>query len=112
MNTNRVIYGSKVYSPESDTTYTIEAISEKRLGMYAENLTEDECFQLFQDVQTRININQEIKIIEIHSGMSKIVMMFDRPTYREWDCLYVEHDKVYYPIGVGLAASFDAGSNS
>ncbi|KQY84089.1 hypothetical protein ASD24_09880 [Paenibacillus sp. Root52] len=75
--------------------------------MYAEDLTEEECRAWFNEAKKQRTVpnRQVIRVQAINHTMKKIVMMFDQPVYREWDCLYIDGSALYYNVGEGMVAS-------
>lgn len=101
------INGSRSYSPERHDTFSLATLLENQIGMYAEDLTEEECRAWFNEAKKQRTVpnRQVIRVQEINYTMKKIVMMFDQPVYREWDCLYIDGSALYYNVGEGVVAS-------
>ncbi|MBB3151698.1 hypothetical protein FHS16_001744 [Paenibacillus endophyticus] len=93
--------GSKIYSSEGAPTYTLDYIYENRIGMYNEVLSENQCELILKQAMKAIN-SENFEIFEINFLMKPIVMIFDIPIYKEWKCLYMMNDEVFYSIGEGL----------
>jgi hypothetical protein len=93
---------SKIYSPEGVSKYSIKQIYENRIGLYNEDLSEEQCNRIFNQAINIINSETTYEIIEINHLMKPIVMMFDTPIYKEWKSLYILNDEVLYSIGEGL----------
>lgn len=88
---------SKIYSPEGFRKYSINQIYEKRIGLYNEDLSEEQCDRIFKQAINIINSEATYEIIEINHLMKPIVMI-----YKEWKSLYILNDEVLYSIGEGL----------
>ncbi|WNR43661.1 hypothetical protein [Paenibacillus roseipurpureus] len=97
------IEGSRLYSPGGFYTYDLDQIYQNRIGIYSEDLSEEQCEQIFNDNRSLTKFNK-IEIIEISNLMKPIVMMFDVPIYKEWRCLYLLNEEVLFSIGEGLVA--------
>lgn len=95
---------AKIYSPEGISHYSINQIYENRIGLYHENLSEDQCNHIFNQAINIINSKTTYEIIEANHLMKPIVMMFDTPIYKEWNSLYILNDEVLFSIGEGLVA--------
>ncbi len=93
------INGSHSYRPNYEHVFSIDNLIEESIGLYSENLSQRECEDIFIRSSTNLANAKEIRLLHQQVGWSKIVMMFDSPTYREWECLYLNGSNVLYPIG-------------
>jgi hypothetical protein len=100
------INGFKAYAPDGYSTCTLEFLEEERIGMYSEVLTERECDDLFQKAKNILVTTDSMKVKYIEDESMKVVMMFDKPVYREWVCFYLSKGEIFYTISEELVVSF------
>ena len=96
------IYASKCFQPEYRDSFGLEHIEDRLLGMYAVDISEQECITIYNDVKNRFkncNINKLMQAGKVSDQWIKLTMMFDTPNYQEWDCIYLDNDRVWYSIG-------------
>lgn len=99
------IEGSQVYSPGGFKKYEVEEIYQNRIGLYSMDLSEHDCEIVFYEAANIFdNKMSEIEIIEVNDEMKPIIMIFDRPEYKEWKCLYLLNQEVLYSFSKGLVA--------
>lgn len=84
---------------------SIDRLEEDMVGFYSENLTAKESERLYLEGKKKLLSSDPstLTIAELTERAVKITAMLDVNPYREWDCIYFENEKIWYPIGGNLA---------
>jgi hypothetical protein len=84
---------------------SIERLEEDMVGFYSVNLTAKESESLYLEGKKKLLSSDPstLTIAELTERAIKITAMLDVNPYREWDCIYLENEKIWYPIGGNLA---------
>ncbi|MDQ0194595.1 hypothetical protein [Paenibacillus wynnii] len=83
--------------------YDFDRLEEDIMGFYSSELSSEETKHLYFKSKNNLlklisNINS-IRIVTIDENAIKLIAMIETDPYKEWNCLYINDDKIIYPIG-------------
>ncbi|WP_206669688.1 hypothetical protein [Paenibacillus luteus] len=100
------IQGAKtLFGNMSSHFVSIERLEEDIIGFYSKGLSAMQSESLYLDAKKKLLSSNPstLTIAELTERAVKITAILDVHPYKEWDCIYVENEKVLYPIFGNLA---------